>query len=358
MQKPMTWKSIDGTITRRALLLSVPAWSAARTLLAQGPAPVRVRGLHHVTLVVADLKRSVAFYQGLFGMPVQARHGASKVLLRLGAGPQFMALRQADGGETARIDHLGMSVEDFDVDRLVRALEAHGISRAESTASGLSGGPLKLRVSSRGGTPEIHVGDPDGIVVQLQAPDYCGGSGPLGATCGAIEPAPSRGLFALTDLSHFTIQATDAQRANTFYQQTFGLHIQAMQAATPALGVGRGVHFLMFTGGAGGGRGRGADAAAPAPPPRPARIDHVCVNLPNFNLEQLQKGLESYGIKPRAAGSSGPLQWWVSMRMPNRGGAPEGTPELYFSDPDGLSIQIQDVKYCGGGGYLGDVCQD
>ena len=351
-------------MTRRALLLSLPAFAAARSLVAQSPAPVRVRGLHQVTLVVADLKRSLTFYQGLFGMPVQARHGTTTVLLRLGNGPQYMALRQAAAGETARIDHLGMAVEDFDVDRIVRALEAHGISRADANAPGLSGGPMKVRVSSRGGTPEIHVGDPDGIVTQLQAPTYCGGSGPLGATCGAIEPAPGRGLYALNDLSHFTINATDAQRANAFYQQTFGMHIQAMQAATPALGVGQGVHFLMFTGGAGAARGRGADAgaapAAPAPP-RPARIDHVCVNLPNFNLEQLQKGLESYGIKPRATGqgaaASGPLQWWVSMRMPNRGGAPEGTPELYFSDPDGLSIQIQDVKYCGGGGYLGDVCQ-
>ena len=38
------------------------------------------------------------------------------------------------------------------------------------------------------------------------------------------------------------------------------------------------------------------------------------------------------------------------------GQAPEGTPELYFSDPDGLSIQLQDPSYCGGGGYLGEVC--
>ena len=44
------------------------------------------------------------------------------------------------------------------------------------------------------------------------------------------------------------------------------------------------------------------------------------------------------------------------MRMPNRGGAPEGPPELNFSDPDGLSIQLQDVRYCGGGGYLGETC--
>jgi hypothetical protein len=29
---------------------------------------------------------------------------------------------------------------------------------------------------------------------------------------------------------------------------------------------------------------------------------------------------------------------------------------VYFTDPDGLLIQVQDVRYCGGGGYLGDVC--
>jgi hypothetical protein len=42
--------------------------------------------------------------------------------------------------------------------------------------------------------------------------------------------------------------------------------------------------------------------------------------------------------------------------MPNRGGAEGGTPELYFTDPDGLAIQIQDVTYCGGGGFLGELC--
>ena len=29
---------------------------------------------------------------------------------------------------------------------------------------------------------------------------------------------------------------------------------------------------------------------------------------------------------------------------------------VYFTDPDGLLIQLQDVKYCGGSGFLGDVC--
>ena len=29
---------------------------------------------------------------------------------------------------------------------------------------------------------------------------------------------------------------------------------------------------------------------------------------------------------------------------------------VYFTDPDGLLVQLQDVKYCGGGGVLGDMC--
>jgi len=31
-------------------------------------------------------------------------------------------------------------------------------------------------------------------------------------------------------------------------------------------------------------------------------------------------------------------------------------PEIYFTDPDGLSIQVQDPNYCGGGGVLGEQC--
>jgi hypothetical protein len=37
-------------------------------------------------------------------------------------------------------------------------------------------------------------------------------------------------------------------------------------------------------------------------------------------------------------------------------GATAGTPEIYFGDPDGIPIRLQDVSYCGGSGYLGNVC--
>jgi len=183
------------------------------------------------------------------------------------------------------------------------------------------------------------LGDPDGLVIQLQDPRYCGGSGPFGDVCTDAEPAPEPGSLTALGLSHFTINVTDPPRTNAFYQQAFGFGIQAYQAATPALGVGPGDHFLMFIGAGGGG----------------ARINHVCLTVQDFDVDRVQGVLEAHGVTPRNGGP-GPLEHWISLRMPNRGGAPEGTPELYFSDPDGLSIQLQDPTYCGGGGYLGDVC--
>ncbi|MCU1384955.1 MAG: hypothetical protein JWL71_3652, partial [Acidobacteria bacterium] len=118
--------------------------------------------------------------------------------------------------------------------------------------------------------------------------------------------------------------------------------------------VGPTVEFLMFTGG--GAPARGGAAAAP---PRPATINHACMNMDGFKPDEILKTLETGGLKPREAaqGPAGPMRHYISMRMENRGGAPEGTPELYFTDPDGLLMQLQDSKYCGGGGYLGDVCK-
>jgi catechol 2,3-dioxygenase-like lactoylglutathione lyase family enzyme len=210
---------------------------------------------------------------------------------------------------------------------------------------------MKVLVSVREKTPEIFVFDPSGVVFQLQDSTYCGGSGPLGATCGAVQPSPAKGLIAVEDYSHFTVSAASAEESNKFYQALFGFGIQAYQGPTaPVLGVGPGVHFLMFTGG-GTARGRGGA------PPRAPRVDHPCFGMQNFNPDAVVKILEGYGIKPRGSNPSTPLVWYISQRMENRGGAPgTGTPELYFTDPDNIAIQIQDVRYCGGGGFLGDVC--
>jgi len=350
-------------ISRRRLLLSLPGLALApavsrpwaKELLAQGSAaPLRVRGINHIGIAVADAKRSVDFYQALFGLPVRGRQG-TMTLLQIGAGPQFLAIAPVAAGASPSITHFCLGVDGFSLDKSLAALAAHGVEKASAI------GPMKALVESRGpdmngakeGTTELSFGDPDGIVCQLQDAGYCGGAGAMGNVCGAPERAP-KGLLAVRGYSHLTIFSSDAPRANKFYQDLFGFSIRSYQGPTaPTLAVGPTVEFLMFTGGGAPARG-GAPAA-----PRPATINHACMNMDGFKPDAVQKALESAGIKPREAaqGPVGPMRHYVSMRMENRGGAPEGTPELYFTDPDGLLMQLQDSKYCGGSGVLGDVCK-
>src|SRR5687767_3879014 len=117
---------MSASIDRRQFLAALPALAVAPRILAQAPAArFRVNGLSQITLTVSDVARSLDFYQGLFGMPVQARQG-STVLLRIGNGPRFIALRPATAGEKPSISALGFGVQDFSVDRALQTLAAHG----------------------------------------------------------------------------------------------------------------------------------------------------------------------------------------------------------------------------------------
>jgi catechol 2,3-dioxygenase-like lactoylglutathione lyase family enzyme len=347
-------------MTRRELLQSLSALVVVPRIFAQAGKPaIPVKALNQFTLLVSDVKRSIDFYQGLFGMPIQTRQG-STVLLRIGNGPQFMAIAPAGSNPPSIQPLVGVSVESFNADKLAGTLAQHGITKAAPSDPGLSGGAMKMRIRMRapenggakGGTPELFFGDPDGLVIQLTDTKYCGGSGALGEVCAKVEPSPKKGLIAVKDMSHFTINTSDGARSNAFYQELFGLKVRSKQGAATGLGIGPGVMFVMFAGG-GGGRG-GANAA-----PRPASINHVCMNMEKFNPDEVLRILASYGITARenAQGPAGPLKSYISLRMENRGGAKEGTPELYFTDPDGLLIQLQDVSYCGGAGFLGNVCE-
>jgi catechol 2,3-dioxygenase-like lactoylglutathione lyase family enzyme len=342
------------SLSRRDVLLSLPGLVLAKRAFAQGGSPpIRVTGINHVTLSVSDVKRSVDFYQGLFGMPVVSRQGTT-VNLRIGAGPQFLGISAA-GANAPAINHYCLGVEGFNADRVTASLSARGFKKSDAANAAE---PMTMRLRSRGpeaggdraGTPELYLNDPDGIVVQLQDASYCGGGGPLGSVCAAPEAAPKPGVLALRGWSHLTNFVSDGARSNAFYQELFGLRVQAHQGPTaPVLGVG-GVQFLMFAGGG----ARGAAGAAP----RRGSINHLCMNMEKFSPDGVIKSLESYGIKPRgeAQGPAKPLVHYISLRMENRGGAPGGTPELYFTEPDGLLIQLQDVTYCGGGGVLGEIC--
>jgi catechol 2,3-dioxygenase-like lactoylglutathione lyase family enzyme len=361
------------TIDRRRFLIALPALAVSPRLMAQSsPGRFAVNGLSQITLTVSDVARSLDFYQGLFGTPVQARQG-STVLLRIGNGPRFIALRQATAGEKPSISALGFGVQDFSIDRAMQTLTSQGFSAAPPDAG--KPGPkqtlIRTRRANEGGSPDgstrdLFAADPSGVVFQLHDVNYCGGSGALGTMCPRPEPSTKKGIIALKDTSHFTIAASDPTTVQ-MYLDLFGFKPMVYQAQTPAWQVGNGVHFLMFIGGGGPTRGGGVGAAAPpaggrgggAPgggPARAAGIDHACVAMENFDSAAVTKLLVGYGLKQQEGQGRTPLVTYISLRMPNRGGAEGGTPELYITDPDGLAIQIQDVKYCGGGGVLGELC--
>lgn len=280
-------------------------------------------------------------------MPVQARQG-STILLRIGDGPRFLGLQQAAKGESPRISALGFGLPDFSVDSAMRALTGHGIITAPPTAAAPKPRHALIRTrregeggSPNGSTRELLVADPSGVILHLHHISYCGGSGVLGNVCTTTARSPKPGIIALRDTNHVTIEISDPNTA-AWYRQVFGLTPLVYQAATPAWQVGNGVHFMMFIGDGG--------------PIRADAIDHACMSMDNFDPQQVTRLLIDYGLTQQDEEDRTPLVTYILRRMPNRGGAEQGTPELYLTDPDGLAIQLQDVRYCGGSGVLGDIC--
>src|ERR1700704_4581871 len=114
-------------ISRRRMLLSLPALALAPRAFAQaGSQTISVKGINNVTLFVSDLKRTVDFYQGLFGMPVISRQGTTGANLQIGNGPQFLGLASARSN-APNINHICLGVENFNIDRLKNILRQHGI---------------------------------------------------------------------------------------------------------------------------------------------------------------------------------------------------------------------------------------
>src|SRR5712691_9868927 len=120
-------------LTRRSLLGSFGYIAASRVLSAQAAPPIRVRSLNHMTLAVADPARAQQFYQNLFGLPVQARQGVTTVL-RIGSGPQFVALSKVGANARPGIHHFCMTVENFDAEGILKTLADHGLTRTDAAA--------------------------------------------------------------------------------------------------------------------------------------------------------------------------------------------------------------------------------
>lgn len=325
----MGLSNCDG-ITRRHLLLGMPATFALSSAVSAQPSalPVAVRGYSNVMIAVSDLPRSVSFYQKLFGSPIPQ---ADATIFRVGS--QFFALTQVQAGAKPEILSYGLAVDDFAPTRLVQLLTGH---------AGAEPG-----ITMRGGTAELFLNDPNGIKIQLQDSHYVHGSGPRGDV---LPPGPrGRAAFDLQTINHVTLNTTEGTKSLAFYQELFGLRIQSRQGPVVSMGIGSSRQSVTFnstanTGGTGG-------------------INHVCFTIKNFDPGRAMGLLTDNGLEPIEFGNASlikPLTCRVRLRQraANGGGptSPLGTAELYFTDPDNIAIQLQDVSYCGGSGWLGQIC--
>ncbi len=323
-----------GAMTRRRALLALSATMVSPGLMAQQARPViHTRRLNNVMIAVSDLQRSTAFYERLFGPSV--RQGDA-VIFRVGEGPHFFALTALKAGAKPDFLSYGMTVADFDAERAMRTLADLGVGGAQ--------------ITRRGDTPELFVPDPNGIKVQLAHAGYGYGSGARGDVFPPAPTAATKAAFQLKSINHVTLTIANGAREKEFYQTVFGLPIRAMQGDGVTLAIGEGTDGIVFN-------------AAANNPNAMSGINHACFTIENFDAERVMATLIDNGLVPIETGIPAlikPLTCRVRWRQrANNGGGPTsplGTPEVYFTDPDNIRIQLQDVTYCGGSGRLGQIC--
>ena len=110
-------------------------------------------GLNHIHLNVADLQRSLLFYQRVFGATEAFRVGNKMVFLQLPETDDVITLHEA-GGAVA-IEHFGLlRQEGVDLGGAIAEIEA-------------AGGRLIERGEHAPGVTYAYVADPDGYTIEL-----------------------------------------------------------------------------------------------------------------------------------------------------------------------------------------------
>ena len=328
----LTGRRGRGAMTRRRALLALSATMMSPGLMAPQARPViQTRRLNNVMIAVSNLERSAAFYEKLFGPPVRQDDA---VVFRVGEGPHFFGLTTIKSGAKPDFLSYGMTVADFDAERVMRTLADLGVGDAQ--------------ITRRGDTPELFVTDPNGIKIQLAAHDLRIWLGCQGRHSSRRRPRrPRNPRSQLKSINHVTLTIANGAREKEFYQTVFGLPIRAMQGDGVTLAIGEGTDGIVFN-------------AAANNPNTISEINHACFTIENFDAERVMAILIDNGLEPIENGIPAlvkPLTCRVRWRQrANNGGGPTsplGTPEVYFTDPDNIRIQIQDVSYCGGSGPFG-----
>ncbi|MCM8742905.1 VOC family protein [Pseudomonas koreensis] len=132
--------------------------------------PFIIQHIDHIVLRVADLQRSIDFYERVFGAAV-VKHNEKLGLVHLRAGSSMIDLVDlqgelgkkggaAAGSERRNVDHFCLRIEPFDEAALVNHLYSCGLS-VEKAAR---------RFGAEGYGLSLYCFDPDGNQIELKGP--------------------------------------------------------------------------------------------------------------------------------------------------------------------------------------------
>ena len=128
----------------------------------------------------------------------------------------------------------------------------------------------------------------------------------------SIGRAQTQGLNA-NSMNHVTLAVSDPERSREFYASVLNMSVVSRQPASPVVGAGIDM-------------GAGDSFLGLYPLANPGRIDHFCLGVDGYVIEEAAEKLRLAGVTP-------------AIR--------EDRPEIYFKDPDGITVQLSEKEYRG-----------
>src|SRR5437016_6529716 len=123
-----------GSLSRRELVQGLAMLAASGTAAAQEGVDFKSANIDHISIHCADLKRSVDFYQMMFGFAMVSEEKPREII-RLGNGRVMISLNH--GSPAGILDHFAIGVPRFNKDAVVRHLTQRGATPLEGDYAGL-----------------------------------------------------------------------------------------------------------------------------------------------------------------------------------------------------------------------------
>src|SRR5262245_36496206 len=245
-------------LTRRRFLHSFFGLTGLATVLRVQPALQAVE-LSHITLNVADRRKSEEFYSNLFGPPTWRTEPFESGLVSFKLGSSALVL-EMDPKRRVGFDHFCLSIKDYGLHTTAMKLKQLGVDPEYPY-----------------GPTELYFTDSDGLLIELDHPGYLN---PQFRRTQSPRSTPKQ-LFQPTALSHVTLQISDLDRATAFYRRFFG------EVTRWTSGASFGDSFSTK---------RGQDVAWTTQGVSPVGADHFCVSIKAYDPDAVTQKLLQIGI--------------------------------------------------------------